>query len=194
MNYTILNTTKLKMMKVIALSGTRCVGKDAFFSALSSINKFCVRFAFADSLKNDLKSLVSDQFNIDIFNPTPEEKELIRPILISYGCTWRKIDINHWVKITIDDIYKQYYSNPSILPVIVDLRFQNELDLLKNAFGDDLIHINISRINCIEPTDEEEKHYRQISSNAQYHLVWGNNSPEQRIDMVNGLYQNILNR
>lgn len=178
-------------MKVIVLSGNRCAGKDTFYSILSSINNSCVRFAFADALKHDLYPLISSQFNIDVFNPTSSQKELIRPIFISYGCAWRDVDINHWVKIIINHINVSHITDPSIIPVIVDLRFENELDILKSTFGDDLIHINIVRTDGPPPTYEEEKHYKGVSLEAQYHLMWGNNTEEQRYDMVNGMYQNI---
>lgn len=167
---------KYKMYKLIAISGNRCVGKDTLYNSLKSLNNNFKRYAFADTLKRDLKSLIYDQFGIDIFNVTSEEKEFIRPILISYGSVWRERDIDHWCK-TVCNVIKNEPVN--IIPVITDLRFENELVLLRKEFGATLFHIHIERANGIEPTAEEQKNIHTINHLADYKLMWGDNTPEE---------------
>lgn len=172
---------------IIAFSGNRCVGKDTAYELLTQYTK-CRRFAFADALKSDLKDLIRIQFGIDIFHPTKIEKEFIRPMMIAYGCMWRDKDPEHWVKIVIKQIQKDL-----ITPyfVIVDLRFENELDELEKAFGNDLIHINISNRYAPPPTIEEEKHYKKVAERAKYHIEWGNNTLAERQDIILSLYNQL---
>lgn len=172
---------------IVGLSGTRCVGKDTVFELLSSI-LVCTRYAFADALKQDLKVLIKDQFNINVLNPNPQDKEFIRPILISYGCAWREKDPEHWVKKVIN----QVSINPKSISVIVDLRFQNEVDLLKKTFGDSFIHVNITNSTAPPPTQEEEKHYKKVAEQANYHINWGNNTLEERQKIVQKLSDYLL--
>lgn len=164
------------MYKLIAISGNRCVGKDTLYNALKKLNDNFKRYAFADTLKNDLKPLIWDQFGIDIFNVTSVEKEFIRPILISYGSAWREVDVDHWSK-TVCDIVKNEPIH--VIPVITDLRFKNELELLRKEFGPALLHIHIERKNSIAPTIEEQKHVHTINYLADYKLDWGDNTPEE---------------
>jgi hypothetical protein len=188
---------------IIAFSGNRCVGKDTAYKlfaqhvcSVSSIEARhgivnCVRFAFADTLKSDLKDLIKIQFGIDIFNPTKEEKEFIRPMMITYGCMWREKDPEHWVKIVIKQIQKDL-----ITPyfAIVDLRFENELDELEKAFGKDLIHVNISNKYAPPPTVEEEKHYRKIAQRAHYYIDWGNNTLDEQKAIILNLYTRLQSK
>jgi hypothetical protein len=175
---------------ILAFSGNRCVGKDTAYELLCTHIE-CARFAFADALKNDLKDLIKTQFNIDIFKPSKEQKEFIRPMMIAYGCMWRDKDPEHWVKIVIRQIQKDL-TTPYF--AIVDLRFENELDELEKAFGKNLIHINISNKYAPPPTFEEEKHYKRIAQRAHYFIDWGNNSLEERKTIISELNQYIQDR
>ena len=167
---------------IIALSGNRCVGKDTAFEHLSEY-VMCTRYAFADALKNDLKDLIKNQFDIDIFNPTKEEKEFIRPMMIAYGCMWREKDPEHWVKIVI----YQMQNNNTSHSVVVDLRFENELDELRRIFGKNLIHVHVSNTCAPSPTFEEEKHFRLVKERADYQINWGNNTIDERREIINEL-------
>lgn len=172
---------------IIAFSGNRCVGKDTAYEILSSYIH-CIRFAFADALKNDLKDLIKTQFDIDIFNPTKEEKEFIRPLMIAYGCMWREKDAEHWAKIVVQQIQKDFIHSHF---AIVDLRFENELDELEDAFGSDLFHVNIVNTFAPSPTYEEEKHYKKVAQRAHYHINWGNNTMDERNSIISDLYTQL---
>lgn len=177
-------------MVVIAFSGNRCVGKDTAYELLSKIIK-CKRFAFADALKKDLQDLIYSQFEVDIFNPNKTQKELIRPIMIAYGCVWREKDPNHWVKIVINNINKDLVT-PNF--VIVDVRFENELDELEKNFGKDLVHVNISNKFAPPPTSEEKTHYKNVARRAHYFINWGNNTLDERQQIISNLYRYIQMR
>lgn len=175
---------------IIAISGTRCVGKDTVFLNLQKILNV-ERFAFADALKQDLETLVKEQFNIDIYNPkSAADKEFIRPLLIAYGCMWRERDPEHWVKKVIQAI-KQL--DISIIPVIVDVRFENELDELLKYYGKDLIHINVTNTLAPPPTETEELHYRMVAIRAPYEIHWGDNTEEEQAQKVQSIFDVILN-
>ena len=86
---------------VIGLSGLARSGKDSFFLLLKSALEGryeCNRTAFADVLKGDLSELVLDKFNIDLYDCSNKDKELVRPLMVSYGTLARAIDEDHWIK------------------------------------------------------------------------------------------------
>lgn len=177
---------------VVALSGNRSQGKDTLFLCLRKLSSEFARFAFADRLKEDLEELLSYQFGVDVWSATGEGKELIRPILIAYGCAHRAVDPDHWVKVVIAEIDAAQKSVPfghPFTPVVTDLRFPNEAALLRAAYGDSLVQIDVTRKGAPAPTDEEEKHYREVAAMADYHLHWGEETPEQQLDHAREVLQ-----
>ena len=183
------------MKMIVGISGNRCVGKDSFYTMLSKLHPTTAkRYAFADALKQDLFLLIHEQFDMNIFNVSGEDKEIIRPILIGYGNAWRMVDIDHWVKISIKHIESELELDPTILPVVVDIRYKNELEYLRYKYGDDLIHIHIDRYDAIVPTFEETRNIDSVSSKADYSLEWGNNTQDEMFDMVKNIYNDIQNK
>ncbi len=170
---------------VVALSGNRSQGKDTLFQCLHRLDPGFTRWAFADQLKADLWDLLHDQFDVDVNRATGPQKELVRPILIAYGCAHRAVDPDHWVKVVIAQIDAHWADTPfgaPFVPVVTDARFPNEISLLRAAYGSALIQIDVTRVGAPPPTDEEEKHYREVAALADYHLHWGNETPEQQLD------------
>jgi len=178
-------------MFIIGISGSRCVGKDTFYQILYSLNNRFKRYAFADALKYDLHPLISTQFNIDLFNVGPYEKEIIRPIMIAYGTAWRTFDKNHWVKKVYNQIHNEYVYEKTIIPVITDIRYDNELLFLREKFGKKFIHIQLSRVNGPEPTIEEMESLIAIQSlgDADVHINWGNNTEKEMVNIVKKVYE-----
>lgn len=176
---------------IIGISGSRCVGKDTFFNILYTLNHNFKRFAFADALKRDVQPLLKTQFNIDVFHADPVQKEIIRPILISYGHAWRNIDMYHWVKLIHQEIVNE---EKCIIPVITDLRYENELLFLRKEYDKKLIHINILREDCIEPTKEEIDNLEYISDKADVYVQWGNNTFTEIHHIVECIYNEHLKK
>lgn len=174
---------------IIGISGNRCVGKDAFFKILLAFDRRFKRYAFADSLKHDLAPLLKTQFDIDIFNVEAKEKEIIRPIMISYGVAWRNIDVDHWVKNVYNAIQKE---GNGVIPVITDLRYKNELEFLRAKYGYKLIHINIVRKGSISPTEEELNNLKYISDKADVQVEWGFNTGEEMVNIVKNVHDNYI--
>lgn len=81
----------------------------------------------------------------------------------------------------MEEISQTIQNNPQPLThVICDARFENEVSLFRDRFGADMVHVNLTRIGSPGPTDEERKHSAAVSAMADYHLLWGNDTEEQR--------------
>jgi len=171
---------------VLGLTGTRGVGKDTLARHLIDVRPAYERWAFADALKDDLRPFIMEHFDFDSADCTPAQKELIRPLLISYGCAQRAVDINHWVDIVIRDIRSYapavwFDKNALPIPVITDVRFESEAVRLREEFGPAFKLLNLTRVGAPPPTDEEEKHFRQVAAMADWHVGWGcEDEKEQR--------------
>lgn len=173
--------TRLPSNLVVALAGDRGVGKDTLFNLLRSIDHRFTRWAYADILKADLRSLCWSQFGIDPATATGADKELLRPLLIAYGCAWRERDIDHWAKKVAGSITETIQLNPQpLIHVITDCRFENEAELSRRCFSPNFRLIRVDRIGSLGPTEEERKHSAAVSAMADYHLLWGNDTEEQR--------------
>lgn len=149
-------------------------GKDTFFRLLDELypNKFA-SFAYAFQLKEDLKPLIWNEFAIDTHNPTDKQKELIRPIFIAYGETWKKVNDLHWVEITDDKIQEQReYSN--FIAVITDNRYAGEINYFKNKYPNQCVVVKIRRIGGQEPTNAEKISLPLIEPLVDYTIEWPN--------------------
>lgn len=162
----------MKKYKVVLVSGTIRSGKDTFFTLLSELNPNFIGYSFAFELKEDLKPLVA-QMGIDIHNPTDEQKKVIRNLMIVYGCTWREIDINHWVKKVdwlIDNLAKQ--SN-LWMPVVRDCRFVSEAEYFIEKYGrENILIVEIRRFGAPTPPAEELINQPKITEIADVILEW----------------------
>ncbi len=170
------------MNPVLCIAATRQCGKDTLYGHLHTLNPLVTRFAFADRLKEDLAPFVLAHFGWDIWTCTAAQKEVLRPILIAYGCAQRAVDIDHWVKIVVNQIKCGWETNPSMLPCVTDLRFPSELACLCRELGGAVKVLALYRDGAPEPTDEEKKHYRQVAAGADHVLTWGNESTEQQLE------------
>ena len=156
---------------IIGVSGSARSGKDTFFQLLNKYYgspKHFQRFAFADELKNDLRRLISRKFGIKISNCTDEEKELIRPLMVSYGKLARNINEDYWIQRLMNKILP--YKNLKV-PVITDVRYPNEQRYLKQHF-EDCINVHISRKGFPPINEEEEENVPTLKDNCDYHLEW----------------------
>lgn len=135
----VLNQSSVKNspVKVIMLSGWMQSGKDTVGNYLMS--KGWTRFAFADSLKDEL----SEKMNIprDWMNTQEGKKRLwegksVRQHLIEYGQTARNKNPNIWVEKTCNHI-----ENAGVDKVVItDWRMRNEFTYVANVFGKDNVY------------------------------------------------------
>jgi hypothetical protein len=179
---------------MIGITGVATSGKDTLFLILQkffkSKNLPVKRFALADLLKKDLNSFAKEKLDIDLFNLSPEDKELIRPILVSYGKI-KRINTNgrYWI-----DKLKEAngLQNKTIIPIITDIRYQeypqDECFWLKKENNGFLIHISrIHKGKAIPPANaEEEKNNKILLSESDYSFTW---CTEKNIDI---LYENYI--
>lgn len=156
--------------KFYGITGARRCGKDTFVSILKSLDARVKRVAFADALKNDLAQLFDEKFNVNIHTMEGEIKEILRPILISYGCSWRDLDPLHWVKVVDSKIQKTIDNGYIYCPV--DFRFANEIKFFKDKYGDNFKLISIHRNGGPEPTEEEKRNMPEIEPFIDFELTW----------------------
>lgn len=166
---------------IIGLAGVARSGKDSFFQFCKDIKvngRPNFRAAFADELKLELDPFLIKQFNISSFTEHPKEKEIIRPILVSYGMAKRQISKGrYWVdkvKSKIEPIKNSHNC------FITDVRFSNEVDQIKELGG---ICIHIERLNNPPANEEEKKEDPIVKSKSDYRFKWGdfsqNSSPSE---------------
>lgn len=183
---------------VIGLHGTRGSGKDTLFSRLEEIHGQYGRVAFAQALKMDLRPFTLQHFDIDALTCEGADKELIRPMLIAYGMAQRARDPLYWCKRATDQIAVDWAARDAdFVPVVTDVRFENEVHHLRRTFPRDSRHagvviVNVTRDGAPPPTEEEEKHYRDVAALADIHFHWGNDSWGEQCEKARKLHDDIL--
>ena len=152
------NPILFPFMQIIGVTGNAKVGKDEFVKHSIRLlqDKYglkAVRIAFADSLKHDLFELIRDSFGLDIFTLPPDKKEIIRPLMVSYGATARALHPDFWIKRLDDEIeaqkkigdgkiFSKFDENyPVDVIFISDVRYQNEVDWIKKQQKGEVIGV-----------------------------------------------------
>lgn len=141
-------------MKVIGVSGFARSGKDLFTSVAQSILEEhgykTERFALAYELKSDLKDLIKEKTNIDVFTEKTEEKNIIRPLLVAYGDVMRKIsEGKYWTS----KVERRIKDSKADFVFITDIRYdfypQDECTWLQNKMGGKLVHITKYKLSTM---------------------------------------------
>jgi hypothetical protein len=139
------------MRRLIALVGYATVGKDAIAAALG-----WQRVAFADALKADLAPVVAKL--------PPHEKSQIRPLLVEYGRTARRIKPDYWI---------DRLAIPGTGDVVcTDCRYMNEAKHLRSLGG---IIIRVTRPGVGPANPEEERSIAEIDFVFSGSLKWVRN-------------------
>lgn len=175
--------------KIIGVTGYAKSGKDTFYSLLKLVAPARIRrYAFADQLKDDLDVISHRMFQKKASVLNAEEKEIFRPILISYGCAWRTLDPIHWVRIVQSriewDTSMLYSDAQPILPVITDIRFFNEFSFLREKYGKDFVMVEISRDGAPTPPDEELRNQPALSQAADFKINWPTLFPDRQAELA----------
>ena len=173
---------------MIGITGVATSGKDTLYLLLKKYFEEkglkVQRYALADLLKKDLEKFVLDKFNLNIFELSKQDKELLRPVLVAYGKIKRiNSSGRHW----IDQINHLLESrDKATIPIITDIRYQeyekDEAFWLKKENKGILIHI--SRIysgKLVPPANQEEMNNDKIlKKESDYSLIWcTENNPEK---------------
>ena len=159
---------------IVGLSGLARCGKDSFFNFSKELfdEKYikCKRLAFADELKKELDSFLQDNFRISSFTESTEEKEIIRPIMVSYGMAKRQLSNGlYWIA----KIEKQLniLKDECKYHFITDVRFPNEIQKIKDMNG---ISIHITRDSNLPPNEEEALNDPIVKKLSDYNFYWEN--------------------
>jgi len=187
-------------MKIIAVSGVARAGKDTIANGLVKvINEMnpsikVLRASFADQLKYEISPFLIEKFNIDPFQADGKEKELIRPLLVAYGCAKRnQTQGRYWLENVEQRIVAE---NPDIT-IISDLRFAeekaDELFWLKEKKGK-LIHVSRFHLNngkkeIVKPANADEKRNDPfLKSAADFIISWQDSKDEQQLKTMTQEY------
>lgn len=149
-----------KKPKIIAIGGISRSGKDLFCKIAAKIleknGKKVFKLAFADELKNDLDPFLKEKYGISAWTENPEEKTIIRPLLVAHGCSKRlqtggvywidKLQLKlNWITTGSPDGNSFNVINQDDVPdyvFISDVRFPNESDWVQNDLKGIFIHIS----------------------------------------------------
>lgn len=182
-----------KDQKLWAISGAATSGKDTLYRCLNTLlttqGKLSTRIAFADFLKFELKEFILKEFGINVFEATPEQKELIRPILLEYGYAKRQLSEGQYLISKVEEYIKRINSNPKLPKIshfiLTDLRYaeyDKDEDFWVKAHGDQGKIIFLERFD-LEPetkklhpilpaNDLEEENLPKIKRRADLIVEW----------------------
>jgi len=167
-----MNIKKENIPDIVGISGFAQTGKDTLFilahEILDKEDIKITRAAFADGVKQDLHQLLVKKAGISAFTNDPEEKKLIRPLLVEYGTgLMRRLDPEYWIRRMERSIELGKTIGAKVF--ITDLRYPNELEWLKSK-GGKLIHI--TKTGSGPANEEEEKQDPFLKKGADVKLEW----------------------
>ena len=165
-------------MRLVGISGLARSGKDSIYlkcePILKNMGYSVKRVAFADCLKSECDELLSKYTGISAFTENTEEKEIIRPLLVTYGThIRRKLNKNCWID-KIDEMVKNFISE-NIITFVTDVRFENEIDWIHDLGG---LSVHISRDGITPPNEEELKNDPRLKQLSSLKLHWGDFNKE----------------
>lgn len=149
------------MRKIILLSGWAGSGKDLLAEYL--VKNGYMQFSFASSLKKKVSEHYKFDYNLTLTQEGKNTKingMTIRNLLINYAKTERIKNDNIFVEYTFNEIklldsYKTKRGESLCDIVISDLRYNNEIEFLKNRFKN-CITIRINRFDKSHVDDISE--------------------------------------
>jgi len=182
-------------MKVIGIGGLSRCGKDLFTTVAQSIleNDYNIktdRHGLAFELKKDLDDLIYSKTGIDVFTDDTKEKNIIRPLLVSYGDVMRKISEGKYWTNKMDARIKE--SDADVF-FVTDIRYhfypEDEVTWLKKKSHGNLIHITRYKMNSAPskryvttskplkiydnpPNDHEMLNNPKLKKSADYSFEW----------------------
>lgn len=176
-------------MKLIGICGLARCGKDTLFNLskpfLDAAGKKYKRYAFADSLKEEADELLSKYAGISAFTEDTKQKEIIRPLLVTYGThIRRKLNKNCWVDKIKDDVSRDLENQVYVF--ITDVRFENEIDWIHDMGGET---IHITRTGNVAPNQEELDNDPILKSKSRNLIEWNDFNIEDMNEISNKVNQ-----
>ena len=168
---------------VIGVGGAARSGKDTFASIvemkLQQAGYSVKKVAFADPLKQHCDKFLLENLGISAFTQVPEEKVLIRPMLVWYGdAQRRRTDGRYWVDLAKKTIDESNYDFYIVTDVRYDVYEKDELYFLKKETKGVLCHISKYSIVdgvkkfVLPANDHEEANNPKIKAAAQHRIEW----------------------
>ena len=179
------------MKNIIGLGGIAQSGKDFFFTNLKKTTKRnVIRFAIADELKKELFSLIKNTYNVDIFNCSAEDKEKIRPTLLSHGKIRRNDSKGrYWIN-KISEKVKDAAKDEENIVVITDIRYdefaEDEVDWVKKELNGFFVHISKYtedkgvKVFGLPPNEDEAINNPKLIEKADYLIQWPDKLKEEQ--------------
>lgn len=157
------------MKKIIGLCGVARCGKDTFFKISQKLlqNKVpLAKHSFAFALKQELDMLCKEQLGFSSFTEDSFQKELIRETLASWGQLRRLQNPLYWV----EKIQNNFIEG---INFITDVRFENEINFIKNNGGKIIFIHRTKNSVLISPANETElKHTLPLRALADHCITW----------------------
>lgn len=158
--------------------------------------------AFADQLKKEAQSMLeANAFKASVYTDVSEEKTLIRPLLVWWGCQRRYESPEglYWVNIA-DEIIHNYMAmthhtmdtdENKLITFVSDVRFPNEAKWIHEKWDGTVIHLKRYSMNWRKggqdgsdlyhvkeydpaPNEEEEKQDPIVQKMADHCIEWQN--------------------
>jgi hypothetical protein len=168
---------------IVGVSGYARSGKNTLCDIL---NNFCKSkgleskiFSFAFALRQDLNSFCTEKFGISAFTENSEEKNKIRPLLISYGEVQRNLSNGLYWLTKLKPEINNFFKNGGNVALISDLRFKvfdfDEIDFVR-SYPNSLIYC-VSRIKEngeeVKPAHlSESENFPKICKKSDVNSTW----------------------
>lgn len=170
--------------KLIGISGFARSGKDTFYERckriLSQAGQDSIRYSFADALKHELDELLVKYTGISAFTESNKEKEIVRPLLVTYGTdVRRKLNQDCWIEKITKGVDHDLQHNKYVF--ITDVRFLNEAKWIKGEGG---MLINIHR-EGVGPANKDEKEQYELFKHLIDHKISWPTFEENYLDHCN---------
>lgn len=160
------------MRKLIGITGFARCGKDTLFNRskllLEKESHRCERVAFADALKSEVNEILEPNSGISAFTEDSKDKELIRPLLVTYGTDIRrKLNPNCWIEKIQPTVIDLLEDNKFVF--VTDVRFENEAHWIKINNG---FLIKLEREGIGPANHEEHRQSVLLKKHVDYNISW----------------------
>lgn len=168
---------------IIGISGNATSGKDTLFRLLNKIlleeyNVESRRLALADDLKLEINDFCKKNYGISAFTKDSQEKEFIRPLMVTHGFLKRKETFGkYWTNLLQPKINNLL--NENLVPIITDIRYNfyenDEVFWLKSVNNGVLIHVtryDNTGIRIKPCNKDEEENEPKLIKMADFSLNW----------------------